>query len=155
MATFKTLSDDSWLVINDENDIGVLNQTQDNYVFIGDNIKISFKSKNEVKEHFGKMPKSNNDIDNVEHDKHVFVQGYPINYTNPVMITKDELDTNIPIFAKTMKKDVIYCAGYFAVYFEKGWAKTFCPKLITVEKYKTLGPYKTQEELNTNLKNYK
>ena len=38
-------------------------------------------------------------------------------------------------------------------HFEKGWVKSFCPKLITVERYETQGPFKTKLEMKTALSN--
>ena len=33
-----------------------------------------------------------------------------------------------------------------------GWQHAFCPKLETVEKYETRGPYFTEWDMNINLK---
>jgi hypothetical protein len=35
--------------------------------------------------------------------------------------------------------------------FDKGWVKSFCPKLITVERYETKGPFKTEIEMRQEL----
>jgi hypothetical protein len=45
----------------------------------------------------------------------------------------------------------LYCAGYYIIHFDKGWVKSFCPKLITVERYETKGPFKTDLEMRTAL----
>ena len=38
-----------------------------------------------------------------------------------------------------------------SVQFRKGWVKSFCPKLITLERYPFQGPYKTELEMRTVL----
>ena len=45
----------------------------------------------------------------------------------------------------------LYCAGYYTIKFEKGWVKSFCPKLITVERYQYCGPFKAELEMRTEL----
>ena len=44
---------------------------------------------------------------------------------------------------------------YNAIQFNKGWVKSFCPKLITVERYPYKGPYRTELELKQVLSNVK
>lgn len=57
----------------------------------------------------------------------------------------------LPLFTKSNKSKSLYCAGYYVIKFEKGWVKSFCPKLITVERYKTTGPFKTDLEMRQEL----
>jgi len=55
------------------------------------------------------------------------------------------------LFTKSPKSKSLYCAGYFIIRFEKGWVKSFCPKLITLERYEYKGPFKTNLEMRTEL----
>ena len=57
----------------------------------------------------------------------------------------------LPLFTKSKKSKSLYCAGYFIIRFDKGWVKSFCPKLITVERYETEGPFKTDLEMRQQL----
>jgi hypothetical protein len=59
----------------------------------------------------------------------------------------------LPLFAKSAKSKSQYCAGYYVIKFRKGWVKSFCPKLITLERYPFSGPYKTEAEMKTVLNN--
>jgi len=45
----------------------------------------------------------------------------------------------------------LYCAGYFCIHFDKGWVKSFCPKLVTLETYEYKGPFKTEIEMRQEL----
>jgi hypothetical protein len=64
-----------------------------------------------------------------------------------------DVKRKLPLFTKSEKSKSLYCAGYYIIRFEKGWVKSFCPKLITVERYETRGPYKTEIEMRMELSN--
>ena len=57
----------------------------------------------------------------------------------------------LPIYSKSDKSKSQYCAGYYVIKFRKGWVKSFCPKLITLERYDNRGPFKTEIEMKTVL----
>lgn len=61
------------------------------------------------------------------------------------------LKKKLPLFAKSDKSKSQYCAGYYVIQFRKGWVKSFCPKLITLERYPFHGPFKTEQEMKTKL----
>jgi|TARA_B110000977_G_scaffold29202_1_gene37827 hypothetical protein len=75
--------------------------------------------------------------------------GYATNCApfNPMYDVKRKL----PLFTKSDKSKSLYCAGYYIIQFEKGWVKSFCPKLITVERYITKGPFKSEIEMRQEL----
>ena len=77
------------------------------------------------------------------------IHGYPTNSApyNPMFDVKQKL----PLFTKSDKSKSLYCAGYYIIQFDKGWVKSFCPKLITVERYTTKGPFKTEIEMRQEL----
>ena len=77
------------------------------------------------------------------------VHGYPTSCTpyNPMYDVKRKL----ALFTKSEKSKSLYCAGYYIIHFDKGWVKSFCPKLITVERYETRGPFKTEFEMKQEL----
>ena len=57
----------------------------------------------------------------------------------------------LPLFTKSEKSKSLYCAGYYIIHFDKGWVKSFCPKLITIERYESQGPFKTDLEMKQAL----
>jgi hypothetical protein len=77
------------------------------------------------------------------------IHGYTTNSTpyNPMFDVKRKL----PLFTKSDKSKSLYAAGYYIIKFDKGWVKSFCPKLITVERYTTKGPFKTEIEMRQEL----
>ena len=66
---------------------------------------------------------------------------------NPVYNVRKKL----PIYAKSTKSKSQYCAGYYVIQFRKGWVKSFCPKLITLERYPFKGPFRTEQEMRQQL----
>ena len=65
--------------------------------------------------------------------------------------TMYDVKRKLPLFTKSEKSKSAYCAGYYIIKFDKGWVKSFCPKLITVERYEFKGPFKTELEMRQEL----
>ncbi len=58
----------------------------------------------------------------------------------------------LPVFTKGSKSKSFFCAGYYIVQFNNGWVKSYCPKLITLNRYPYQGPYITKDEMQVQLK---
>lgn len=87
--------------------------------------------------------------DPIEHEVH----GFPTSCKpfNPMF----NVQKRLPLFTKSKQSKSIYCAGYYLIRFDKGWVKSFCPKLITVERYEYQGPFKTELEQKAVMANAK
>lgn len=142
-----------WIVENQGNKVGVLKITeQKKYVFSSNDKITTFDNKKKLVETFGpeffiKKSKIIKPDVPVEHDVH----GYPTSTTpyNPLFDVKRHL----PLFTKSNKSKSVYCAGYYIIKFDKGWVRSFCPKLITIERYPSEGPFKTELEMKHRLSN--
>jgi hypothetical protein len=66
--------------------------------------------------------------------------------TNPHNAMYD-IQKKLPLFTKSKDSKSLYCAGYYVIRFEKGWVKSFCPKLITLQRYEYQGPFKSDIEM--------
>ena len=64
-----------------------------------------------------------------------------------------DIRKKLPLFTKSEDSKSLYCAGYYVIKFDKGWVKSFCPKLITLQRYPYKGPYKTELEMKQVLSN--
>ena len=64
-----------------------------------------------------------------------------------------DVQKQLPIYTKTPKSKSQFCAGYYIICFEKGWRKAYCPKMITLSRYKYKGPMKTKIEMQQVLNN--
>jgi hypothetical protein len=58
----------------------------------------------------------------------------------------------LPLYTKNEKSSSFYCAGYYIVKYNKLFVAEFMPKLITLQRYKYEGPFKTKLEQLERLK---
>ena len=63
-----------------------------------------------------------------------------------------DVTRKLPVYTKTAKSKSYFCAGYYIVQFESHWAKAYCPKLITLNRYPFRGPFATQEQMLKELR---
>ena len=79
------------------------------------------------------------------------VHGFPCSQHpyNPMF----DVQKQLPVYTKTPKSKSQFCAGYYIICFEKGWRKAYCPKMITLSRYKYRGPMKTKLEMQQVLNN--
>jgi hypothetical protein len=70
--------------------------------------------------------------------------GYPVEHKayNVLWNVKHQF----PVFTKSKKSKSFYCAGWYKVKLNGDWSETFCPKLITLNRYEFAGPFKTKQE---------
>jgi hypothetical protein len=142
-----------WIVEDGGKKIGTLNKEKKGFSFYRHGEKIVIPSKDDIKNQFGE------DVTN-EVEKIIKISTKPIENScsvydfpcsskphNPVYNIKKKL----PIYSKSGKSKSLYCAGYYVIQFRKGWVKSFCPKLITLERYPYRGPFHTEEEMKTVL----
>jgi hypothetical protein len=140
----------SWLLETDGLKIGTLNKERSSYSILKNGTKITVGTVKDVKEKLGivfydtvKISKST--------AKEFAVYEFPCG-SKPYGSVYD-IRKRLPIYAKSTKSKSQYCAGYYVIKFRKGWVKSFCPKLITLDRYPFQGPYKTETEMKQALTN--
>lgn len=138
-----------WIVEDEGVRIGTLAKNDEGFVVTAKGQIEFYKSESQLKKKFGK----NFLIANISNKKNNLkdVQGYPTRSTpyNSMFDIKRKL----PLFTKSEKSQSIYCAGYYLIKFNVNWLKSFCPKLITIERNEYLGPFKTEFEMKVALSN--
>lgn len=138
-----------WIVEEEGVRIGTLSKSDEGFV-VSQKGKIEFySSENQLKKKYGKnflVAKINS-----EQEKKREVHGYPTR-TTPYNSMYD-IKHKLPLFTKSEKSKSVYCAGYYLIKFNVNWLKSFCPKLITVERNEYLGPFKTEFEMKAALSN--
>jgi len=142
-----------WIVEDNGVRVGTLSFNEDKFMFSGSDGTRFYDNERALKKLFGK------DLfwDKLEITEHVKdtanfnVHGYATSTMpyNPMYDVKRRL----PLFTKSNKSKSLYCAGYYIIRFDKGWVKSFCPKQLTVERYDTRGPFKTEIEMRQELSN--
>jgi hypothetical protein len=142
-----------WIVEDGGQKIGTINKEKKGFSFYRKGHKLDFTDKVEIKNQFGKdITEEIEKIVKISKKsllESLDVYEYPCSSKphNPVYNIKKKL----PIYAKSNKSKSLYCAGHYVIQFRKGWVRSFCPKLITLERYPFKGPFKTEEEMKTVL----
>ena len=138
-----------WIVEDNGIKVGTLRKNEDKFVFSNeDGVKV-FHTKKSVTEQFGKdffVAKIIKEADNSQPNE---VHGFASS-TTPHNAMYD-IQKKLPLFTKSLDSKSLYCAGYYTIKFEKGWVKSFCPKLITLQRYEYKGPFKTDIEMKQTL----
>lgn len=141
------IKDKFWIVEKDGNRIGTIAVDDERFMFSSkDGIKY-FDNRKQLERKLGKTVFERNEDAEAEVEK--IVHGFPTS-TTPYNAMYD-CKRSLPLFTKSAKSKSVYCAGYYIVRFDKGWVKSFCPKLITVERYQIKGPFKTELEMRQEL----
>lgn len=141
-----------WIVEADGEKVATLRKNDDNRFVMSNEGGIEvFDDKESLTKKFGRdffvakiVKESNHALDNEVH-------GYPTS-TSPHNSMFD-IKRKLPLFTKSGDSKSLYCAGYYVIKFDKGWVKSFCPKLITLQRYDFKGPFKTEIEMKQVLAN--
>lgn len=143
-----------WIIEENGEKIGVLHKKENNkFMLSSKGTEKYFSRKDELtklfgKEFFGAKIKATVSPSIIKE-----VYGFPsssIPYNTLFNVQK-----KLPLFTKSKSSKSLYCAGYYTIKFEKGWVKSFCPKLITIERYDYRGPFKTELEMRQAFNNVK
>jgi len=139
-----------WIVEDAGTRIGTLQKDETNkFVLVAKNNKSIFKDLKTLEKQFGKNFFTVSKKEDIKINNEIYGFGTNCEPHNPMYDVKKKL----PLFTKSDASKSVYCAGYYAIRFEKGWVRSFCPKLITVQRYEYKGPFKTELELKQVLSN--
>ena len=146
------IADKFWIVEQDGTKVATLRKNEDNRFVMSNEsgIKI-YETKESLTKEFGKkfftvkiVKESHDSLPNEVHGYSTSTKPH-----NPLYDVKRKL----PLFTKSEDSKSLYCAGYYTIKFDKGWVKSFCPKLITLQRYPYKGPFKTDIEMKQVLAN--
>lgn len=134
------VKDRFWIVEDNGVRVGTLSISEDQFMLSGTKGTRFFKTTRQLQKSF-ETNINWTKLDIVESSIKE-VHGYPTS-CEPFNNMYD-VKRKLPLFTKSKKSKSLYCAGYYIIRFDKGWVKSFCPKLITVERYEFRGPFKTE-----------
>jgi hypothetical protein len=143
-----------WIVEQDGSKIATLQKKENNKFILSSRTgEIMFNKKEDLTKEFGQDFFLTSQKVKVSTTQVKEVNGYPCSCKpyNSMFDVRQKL----PLFTKSEQSKSIYCAGYYVIKFDKGWVKSFCPKLITIERYPHKGPFKTETEMKSVLSNAK
>jgi len=135
-----------WIIEDSGKKIGSIAKNKKGYIFLHKGKMINIQSFKDIVETLDTTnSKRKFEIEPLTYT----IYNYPCSSKpfEPVYNVKKKL----PLYAKSSKSKSQYCAGYYVIQFRKGWVKSFCPKLITLERYPFHGPYKTEQEMKNVL----
>jgi hypothetical protein len=138
-----------WIVEENGNKIATLRKDESRFVLSNENGIQIFPNKESITKHFGKdffivkIKKEAKTASALE------VHGYPTS-SKPHNSMYD-VKKKLPLFTKSSDSKSLYCAGYYIIRFDKGWVKSHCPKLITLQRYEYKGPFKSEIEMRQAL----
>ena len=146
------INDKFWIVEQNGSKVATLRKDEDNRFVMSNETGIKiYNTKESLTRQFGKdffvvsIVKEANDAQPNE------VHGFTTS-TNPHNAMFD-VQRKLPLFTKSSDSKSLYCAGYYVIKFDKGWVKSHCPKLITLQRYDYRGPFRTELEMKQVLSN--
>jgi hypothetical protein len=135
-----------WIVEQDGEKIGTLRKDEENRFVLSNALGFKiYNNKESLTQQFGKDFFVAKILKESDTNRPTEVHGYPAS-CNPKNSMFD-IKRKLPLFTKSEDSKSLYCAGYYVIKFDKGWVKSFCPKLITLQRYPYKGPYKTEFEM--------
>jgi hypothetical protein len=142
------VNNEYWVVTDGDKKVGnVISEGSGFDVKIGDNIT-HYNTKQQVKKHtnieFEKLEKSN--------PSNPIFAVYPTT-NNRVYNSVLDVKRKLHIFTETPKSKCYHVAGWFAVKQGEEYQNVFCPKYIFIQRYDYIGPFKTEQELNSSINN--
>jgi hypothetical protein len=143
-----------WIVENNGEKVGILHKKENNkFMLSSKDGEAYFSKKDELTKRFGKDFFIVSNKVKISHEEVRDVYEYPTSCRpyNPLF----NVQRKLPLFTKSQASKSLYCAGYYTIKFDKGWVKSFCPKLITIERYPYKGPFKNEIEMKQVLANAK
>jgi hypothetical protein len=140
-----------WIVQNHGKKVGTLQKNKDGFILVTQRDKIHFENVDKVYDAFGKDFFEATSSKKIQNAKVLEVHGFPT--STPAYNPLFDVQNNLPLYSKSKKSKSLYCAGYYTIRFAKGWVKSFCPKLITLQRYEYKGPFTTELEMRQVLSN--
>jgi hypothetical protein len=146
------IDDKFWIVERGGEKFATLRKNEDNRFILSNEAGIRiFDTKESITRQYGKDFFVAKIVREADNSNECEVHGYPSSTSphNPMF----DIRKKLPLFTKSEDSKSSYCAGYYIIRFDKGWVKSFCPKLITLQRYEYQGPFKTELEMKQRLSN--
>ena len=139
-----------WILEEHGSKIGSIAKLKKGYEFLKNGRRLEFRNLKDITKEFGVNLAEPNNFLNFEVEPLVNkIYEFPCS-SAPFEAVYD-VKKKLPLFAKSAKSKSQYCAGYYIIKFRKGWVKSFCPKLITLDRYPWNGPFKSESEMKSML----
>jgi hypothetical protein len=146
------INDKFWIVEQNGSKVATLRKDEDNRFVMSNETGIKiYNTKESLTRQFGKDFFVVSIIKEADDAPPNEVHGFTTS-TKPHNAMFD-VQRKLPLFTKSSDSKSLYCAGYYVIKFDKGWVKSHCPKLITLQRYDYRGPFVTEIEMKQVLSN--
>ena len=140
-----------WVVEDHGEKIATIQARDDGgYVYVYDDQREYFSSAKDLKQ---KLNIKFNSVLKKKKEELGSVYGFPVK--GKIYNQMYDVQRRLPIYTKQSKSRSYYCAGFYLVKLNNTWTESFCPKNITLQRYKFLGPFSSKEEMHLKLKDLK
>lgn len=140
-----------WIVEDEGKKVATIQKAPDGVVFVQNESREKFPTVKLLESKYNILFDKKKKVKKEEvTDTETFINGYPTAHTPYNILT--DLKNHVQIYTKSSKSKSYFCAGYFLIQFVNGWVPMFCPKLITIERYRFMGPFKSKIECQAQLK---
>ena len=137
-----------WIVEDNGKKGGTLSHSDDRFLYCCNNQTYFVDNQKQISKKLGKIVWDDK-VEKTITPSEKIVHNYPTSVTP--FNTMYDVQRKLPLFTKSVKSNSLYCAGYYIIHFDKGWVKSFCPKMVTLERYEFKGPFKTDVEMRQEL----
>ena len=141
-----------WIVERDGEKFATLRKNEDDRFVMSNELGVKiYDTKESLTRQFGKnffvakiIKEANDALPNEVHGYATSAEPHNAMY---------DIKRKLPLFTKSGDSKSLYCAGFYVIRFDKGWVKSFCPKLITLQRYEYQGPFQSEIEMKQVLTN--
>ena len=137
-----------WIVEQDGNKVASILSNSDGVTLIHKGRRERFNSLKNLSDRYNIIVDKSKPTKQIKESHDVY--GYPCDHNAQNILW--DVPKRLPVFTKGNKSKSFFCAGYYIVKFNNGWVKSYCPKLITLNRYPYQGPFKSQEEMQERLR---
>jgi len=138
-----------WILEDDDGrKIGTIHNNGSSITLVRGNKREEFNSLKKLSDRYNILVDKINPAKQISESHKVYE--YPCDHNAQNILW--DIKHRLPIFTKGRKSKSFFCAGYYIVKFNNGWVKSYCPKLITLNRYPYQGPFKSQEEMIEKLR---
>jgi hypothetical protein len=143
----QVIKDKFWIVNSDYGKVGTLRKRDDGKFDFFNQTTEESQTLDSIDDLFVIEESNNNE------KELVVVKGLPTGFTSAVEVE----GYDFPVFKKSKTSTTLHAAGYWIIEFtgSAGWQWAVAPKLSTLDKYNSRGPFLTEWEANLEIKKSK
>lgn len=131
-----------WIVESDGRKVGTIERGEIGLVFSNDHSRTFFKNLAKLTNEFNIVFDSGSNF--ITKRAAPDLGGYPVEKSAHNILY--DVKHQLYIYTKTKKSKSYHCAGYYLIKTNDEWEQSFCPKLITIQRYEFVGPFRTAKE---------